>query len=332
MKQILLSITLAVFTFLNSFSQNCNAVFFSNSGEQFQVVLNGQLLNHDFQTNVKAENLNANAYKVSVIFENQTIPPLKKTIYFQEPNKEYTYEIKQGKKGWVLRFAGVAPLPVKAASTPSNLSTSNPNTVNTVNNNSQTINETTVTQTTTNTTAPSGENISVGMDMNGMGVNMNVNINDNTTGENVSTNTSVSTTTTTTTTSTTVTQSGNNYGIPPASTEPVLEPTTYNGYGGNTGCSWPMDQAAFANVKKSIAAKSFEDSKLTIAKQVTRSKCLLAKQVKEIMQLFTYEDSKLEFAKYAYDYTYDIDNYFMVNDAFEFETSIDELNEYIESK
>jgi hypothetical protein len=50
------------------------------------------------------------------------------------------------------------------------------------------------------------------------------------------------------------------------------------------------------------------------------------------MQLFTYEDSKLEFAKYAYDYTYDIDNYFMVNDAFEFETSIDELNEYIESK
>lgn len=38
------------------------------------------------------------------------------------------------------------------------------------------------------------------------------------------------------------------------------------------------------------------------------------------------------FAKFAYEYCFDQDNYFQVNNAFEFEMTIDELNEYLESK
>ncbi|MBK9515283.1 MAG: DUF4476 domain-containing protein, partial [Flavobacteriales bacterium] len=47
---------------------------------------------------------------------------------------------------------------------------------------------------------------------------------------------------------------------------------------------------------------------------------------------FSFEDSKLDFAKYAYDRTYDIGNYFKVNDAFTFESSMDELNEFIQAR
>ena len=55
----------------------------------------------------------------------------------------------------------------------------------------------------------------------------------------------------------------------------------------------------------------------------------MAEQVKEIMLLFDFESTRLEFAKEAYSYTYDLDNYYILNDAFDFESSISELNEFI---
>jgi len=91
----------------------------------------------------------------------------------------------------------------------------------------------------------------------------------------------------------------------------------------------PMSPEDFASAKASISSKSFEDSKLTLAKQIAASNHLTSKQVKEIMQLFSFEDSKLDFAKFAYKYVYDPNNYYIVNDAFKFSSSIDELNEFI---
>ncbi|MDI3545008.1 MAG: hypothetical protein PWP68_425 [Rikenellaceae bacterium] len=91
----------------------------------------------------------------------------------------------------------------------------------------------------------------------------------------------------------------------------------------------PMNPEDFASAKASISSKSFEDSKLTLAKQIAASNHLTSKQVKEIMQLFSFEDSKLDFAKYAYKFVYDPNNYYIVNDAFKFSSSIDELNEFI---
>ena len=93
-----------------------------------------------------------------------------------------------------------------------------------------------------------------------------------------------------------------------------------------------MSTGDFESVKGSINSKSFEESKLTVAKQVISSNCLFASQVREVMMLFGFENTKLEFAKYAYNYTYDLGNYFKVNDAFQFESSIDDLNRAINRK
>lgn len=94
-------------------------------------------------------------------------------------------------------------------------------------------------------------------------------------------------------------------------------------------CRTYMNDADFQQAKSSIASKNFEDSKLTIAKQITASNCLLSSQVKQIMQLFNFESSRLEYAKFAYDYVYDKANYFQVYDAFQFESSIEELNDHL---
>ena len=112
--------------------------------------------------------------------------------------------------------------------------------------------------------------------------------------------------------------------------EPVYEPLP--GYTGEIGCPMPVQEGEFAQMKATIESKSFESSKLNLAKQAIRQKCVLASHVKQIMMLFSFESSKLDFAKYAHDYTYDISNYFKVNDAFTFESSIEELDKHIENK
>ncbi|MCX7728498.1 MAG: DUF4476 domain-containing protein [Bacteroidia bacterium] len=47
------------------------------------------------------------------------------------------------------------------------------------------------------------------------------------------------------------------------------------------------------------------------------------------MKLFSFEETRLEFAKYAYSKVIDKENYYQVNDAFQFENSIEELNNSI---
>lgn len=149
--------------------------------------------------------------------------------------------------------------------------------------------------------------VNVDMNMGGMGVDMNVNINE--------TYTETYTTTTTTTTATGGNVAPDHYVMP--------------GYSGPIGCPWPMDEGQFSNAQRSVASKDFEDSKLTVARQITGANCLTADQVRRIMNEFDFEDSKLEYAKFAYNRTFDIGNYYMLNDAFDFESSIDELNEHI---
>jgi hypothetical protein len=145
--------------------------------------------------------------------------------------------------------------------------------------------------------------VDINVNMGGMGVDMNVNVRE--------TYTETHTTTTTTTTG-----GGQDHYV-------------MSGYSGAIGCPWPMEEGQFADAQRSVSSKDFEDSKLTIAKQITGANCLTADQVKRMMGAFDFEDSKLEYAKFAYNKTFDIGNYYKLNDAFDFESSIDELNEYI---
>jgi Domain of unknown function (DUF4476) len=95
------------------------------------------------------------------------------------------------------------------------------------------------------------------------------------------------------------------------------------------GCVQPMMWNDYESAKKSISEKDFEDTKLTMAKQIVKANCMSAEQIRGIMKLFTFENNKLDFAKYAYDYCTDKGNYFKVNDAFTFDHSSQELNDYI---
>jgi hypothetical protein len=188
----------------------------------------------------------------------------------------------------------------------------------------------TTTTTTNGTSNPDNVNISLGINVDGMGGGINMNVS----GADLDNSSSVHSTTTTTTTTTTHSSSGNfnsqdGYDHPHSAPAPVVY---LPGYNGPIGCPVPMSPNDFSDLKRTVNSKSFEDTKLTIAKQVVSSQCLLTTQVKDLLGCFTFEANKLEMAKNCYTHTYDIGNYFKVNDAFTFESSIDELNEYIESR
>lgn len=94
-----------------------------------------------------------------------------------------------------------------------------------------------------------------------------------------------------------------------------------------------VDAQEFAEIKESIKKQNFNNTQLTITKQILSSKeCFTALQIREMVALFSFESSKLEIAKYAYDYCIDTNNYYLINDAFSFSSSVDDLAKYIKSK
>lgn len=294
---------------MNVISQENNAIFFSQNGEQFFVIVNGVKQNEVPAANVKVTGLNAPNYKVKIIFSNG-LHEINKNIYFNEMGSEITYLIKQDKKGtYKLRFFSQVPLAQAAPPSPEQ-------SVIVYHVNPLPPSNTTVIQTTTTSEVQPSQSASVGVNIGGTGINMNVSIHD---GSVIETTSSSVTTTTTTTDFSHSLQS-----------DPVMVEYVH-GYHGKIGCPVPMLPQDFQSAKQTIASKSFEDSKLAIAKQIVNSNCLTSEQVRDLLRLFDFEDTKLQFAKYCYGYTYDLGNYYKVNDAFEFESSIDELNKYIES-
>ena len=165
-----------------------------------------------------------------------------------------------------------------------------------------------VTQTTTTTTT---SNVGgVGASVNVGGIGMNVTINDPLLNGEVQTTTTTSRTTTVNST---------------AVVEPPRQPV---------GCAnaYAMSSSDFSNALATIKKQGFSDTQLKTAKQVASSNCLSVSQIPQICQIFGFEETKLDFAKFAYDRCTEPRNYFNVNNVFGFSSSSDELNDYVQGR
>ncbi len=114
-----------------------------------------------------------------------------------------------------------------------------------------------------------------------------------------------------------------------------------NGYHGNSGSNGhnsgynshkgykAMTPGEFSALLSSIRSASFEQTRLTIAKDAIGHAWVTTDMVYKIMMLFSFEATKLEFAKWAYAYTSDKNLYYLVNRAFSFDASKTELARWI---
>ncbi len=324
-----------------------SAVVFSEAGEKFTVFLNGEKKNATPQPNVKIQGLTSEFYQARIDFEDASLKDFAEGNFAVQPGAEVTYIVKKNKKGeYVLRFYGQSEGTSTSTTTNSNTEVKSFAEVDdtqesddvqinqTISIQEQPATKTTVTQTTTTTTKaqptqPAGGNVSMGINVDG--VNMGISINASELGGSM--NMDIQETQHTTVTTTTTTTSSQAEPAPKPAARPAAKPAVAPAPAKPAGrCASSMAPASFSKAKDTISSNSFEDSKMTVAKQVTKANCLTASQIVEIMGLFSFEDSKLEYAKYAYDFCFNQGDYYEVNAAFEFESSIDELNKYLESK
>ena len=316
MKQKLFFAFALFFALGSAFAQQFgHLTIFSEDGDKFFLILNGEKINDVAQTNLRVEELNQPYYNAKILFEDTNKQPISKNnLMIADVDgifKDVTYKVKRDKNNstkmkmkffsqidvdpgflppsnvHVIHYGTPAPAP--AAPSPRGQ----------------------VTQTTTTTTT-SGTNsvgMNAGVNVNGVGVGINMTINDP----------DVQVTHTQTTTTTT-SSSGHDY-------EPDQNPRPR---GCNNGRC--MSSSDFNSALATIKNQNFEETKLKTAKQVAGGNCLSPQQIADICRTFNFEDSKLDFAKTAYDRCTEPSNYFKINNVFEFSSSVDELTEYVSSR
>lgn len=330
-----------------------NVIIFSQGGETFTLFINGVKQNESPVANVKVTDLMGSGYQLRVLFDKALPGEFSKNMTLPEGSSELTYQLKKNSKGaWTVGFVSEAPyipsqrgVPVsgsnpssdqevapattsKSATTarppaaPVTKSASDPRT-KPANSPSQDV--ITTKTTTTAGAGTTGGTIDIRMSADENNVGINVSVDDRS---------APTSTTTVVTTQTTTQVNVEKDEYVPAETVPVEQVQAVDNRTDEKtlDCQTPMRNSDFSKAVESISSKSFEDSKLSIAKQITRGNCLSSSQVKEIMELFSFEDTRLQFAKYAYDFTFDKGNYYQVNDAFDFESTIEELDSYLQKK
>ena len=87
-----------------------------------------------------------------------------------------------------------------------------------------------------------------------------------------------------------------------------------------------------AKLKKKTDAKKTDTEKATVLKEALKQEMINSDQVAIIMDWFSFESSKVEFAEWAYDHTTDKDNYTNVVEKLAFNNYRIELDNFIKSK
>lgn len=366
MKKIILTNVFAIFAILSGIGQQTsNLIIFASDPTPFYAIVNGIKQNAEPQTNVKITGLSNNQNHLKIVFSDGNSADIDKNFYFESMNVEATARIVSTKKGYKLRYFGEVAMGQAAtneqqvqvvyhtveAPAVSNLvvdetvtTTTTTTTTNSVNNSDLSAAELNAIElnalqnnmganiSMSDNIDEMHENVNMNVSVGGLELNMNINVNENGINNNmgmdmdITDNMETSHTSTTSTTTTTTSTSGVNTG-----TQVQAAPVAYvAGYTGATGCIPPLSDVNA--IKNAIEEESFSDDKIIVAKQALKGKCMSVKNIIYISESFDFEDGKLEFAKFAYNFTYDIDNFYQVNKIFSFSSSKEELNEYISNR
>ena len=306
-----------------------NLIVFSEDGVPFTLRINGEQINDEPATRVKAEGLRNPAISCVIDFDGNVAPTLKKNMSFLEKGTEITARIVMTKKGYRLKYFGEVIIddaedieeeyfPEAVMEEPEPPSVRETVVVETreIEPEAQTVTETVTTTVVTETEeVPNGERVNMSIDMMGVKMDVDVSVDD----MDMTMDTEVSeTTTTTTTTTTTMTTSE-------VATQEVEVEVVEEG-----PCAPVLEDVG--RFKAAMRAESFEDDRMNVAKQALRDACLRVEGVKELAMTFNFEDDRLEFVKYCYDRAYDPQNYFELNSIFTFSDSKEELNRFLESR
>ncbi len=312
------------------FMPTANLTIFSEDGHKFFLILNGERQNDVAQTNIRLEELPQPYYNCKILFEDQSLKEISKNmLMLTDANgamQDVTYKIKKDKNGKpLLRFFSFIPAQQNMIR-PSNCAVyryGNPGTI----------------IAGPGFSANSG-NGGAGIQVNTGGVNINVQVDDANRGYNTN-------------------GYNNNGGNNGYNNNGGNNGYNNNGYNNNSnynnnrnrpqdrnnhyydnnsnasqGCynAYPMRGPDFDDARNTLKNEGFDETRLDLAKQVISTNCVNTTQIASLCQLFSFEASKLELAKYAYDHCTDPNNYFKISNIFSFSSSKTELSNYIKGR
>ncbi len=81
-----------------------------------------------------------------------------------------------------------------------------------------------------------------------------------------------------------------------------------------------------------VQDRSMDGDKLKLVKSVLTDRTYYTEQLRTMLGWFSFESTKLEFAKWAYDNAIDKENYWKLEDVFSFSSSKSELTEYVDAR
>ena len=305
------SLTVLCLLTIASIAQNNDFVFYTDNGDKFTLYINNVKQNESALTNVKAENISGKTISIRVVFERSGVPTLNKSMSVSSDDKEIKVQLVKGREN----VYSLKTVSTTNRSHPNNQGNSG-NTIIKGNNGST---ETKDNGHGNNGNGGHGNNGSSNHGNNGNGGhgnNGNGNHGNNGHGNGGHGNGGYG---------------NNNHGNGGYGNNHGNNGYWNNGYGptDNSRCHTPMQQNDFNSLKSQIKAKYFDSSRLTIAKQACRYNCMTSDQIRDVCRLFSYENNRLDFAKYAFEYCYDRYRYYMVGQSFTYSSSVDELNRYI---
>ena len=111
------------------------------------------------------------------------------------------------------------------------------------------------------------------------------------------------------------------------SRQPINDYQANHHYGPNL-----ITDADFAEGLHHVRAESFDDGKLRVVKQLIDGNYLYADQVMVLVKEFDFKGNQEQIAKYAYPKTYDQKNYYLIYDAFTYNSSKDELERWLDGQ
>ena len=85
----------------------------------------------------------------------------------------------------------------------------------------------------------------------------------------------------------------------------------------------------FEELKDLVARESFDDTRLDICNEYIRTNPISSEELKELLELITFESNRINLAKYSYRYVNDPGYFYTVYNAFTFNRSVTELINWI---
>ena len=100
-------------------------------------------------------------------------------------------------------------------------------------------------------------------------------------------------------------------------------------YKARLGCDYPCTIEIVNITVRQMNTESNSIAQMTIATSLIKNNCITVADLSLVLSSFSYETDKVEFAKYAWPYIYDQENYTSLNSVFEYPQTMAEIDKFV---